>query len=153
MVYNLGILTGGFHFAILVVKRIKKFVMKGFPKQVVSFLGFYFFVLLIQLLVANGLQEHLLTNRFFWVGQLLLFVLTFGLLGLVQFALSWDRDKLGFAFLVGSTVKMIVSLFYLVMLIYGASEGFRAVVFYFMATYFVLLVFEVVLVLRQLKNV
>jgi hypothetical protein len=127
--------------------------MKGFPKQIASFFGFYFFVLLIQLLVANWLQEHLLTNRFFWVGQLLLFVLTIGLLGLVQFALSWDRDKLGFAFLVGSTVKMIVSLFFLVMLIYGASEGFRAVVFHFMATYFVLLVFEVVLVLRQLKKV
>jgi hypothetical protein len=117
------------------------------------FIAFFAILLGVQLGISSLLTEVVIgANRYFQIGQGMLFVLTIGLFALIHFAASWDPSKMGFAFLVGSTVKMLVSLFFLFMVINGQVQDYLVVVYNFMMTYFAVLVFEVVLALRALKK-
>lgn len=105
---------------------------------------------------------HILVIQFFfnwdpipsplYFGYALLYVLTLGLFGLVRLAQGWDTDKAGFAFLLGSGIKMFVSLTYVFLLITNQVDQYYYLIMHFMVPYFLVLIFEVGYMMRMLKS-
>jgi len=61
-------------------------------------------------------------------------------------------DKVGFAFLAMILVKMAASVAFLMPLIKSADEPVTTMVFHFFALYFLYLIYDVLQVVRLLKN-
>lgn len=81
-----------------------------------------------------------------------LYFLGAGLLALTIFIFKNDAAKGGMAYLVGSTIKMLLALVFLLPLIFQEHPNARAIAFNFIAAYFIFLIAEVVFALKVLRK-
>lgn len=101
-------------------------------------------------LIYSGKGTEAPHYEYLW-GYLLLFILTAGLILLVDYVKRVDDKKAGLAFLVASTVKMFIALGYLVPNIMGGGEQAYPFVINFIFPYFLFLIFELYWVFRILR--
>lgn len=127
--------------------------MKSFLKDFVWLTVFMVGFFLAHLLVIQIFFDWSPIPSPLYFGYALLYLLTLGLFGLVRLAQGWDADKAGFAFLIGSGVKMFVSLMYVFLLINNQIDQYYYLIMHFMVPYFLVLIFEVIYMLRLLKSI
>ncbi|MCH8555081.1 MAG: hypothetical protein LAT76_07980 [Schleiferiaceae bacterium] len=88
----------------------------------------------------------------FVAGYVFLYILTVGLFGMVTWMRTYDEKKMGMAFLVGSGLKMLLSLLFILILVYNQVPNYYGLAMQFMIPYMLFLVFEVVFVLKLLNK-
>lgn len=87
-----------------------------------------------------------------WSIHLFLFITTLLIVGFVIYVKNSFADKAGFAFLGGSFMKMILSLFFLIPLIKNKEEFNIINVLVFFVPYFIYLAFETFMVLKLINK-
>lgn len=87
-----------------------------------------------------------------WSIHLFLFITTLLIVGFVVYVKNSFADKAGFAFLGGSFMKMILSLFFLIPLIKNKEEFNIINVLVFFAPYFIYLAFETFIILKLINK-
>ncbi len=96
-------------------------------------------------------SESLMGFSFLWM-YLLLTVLTLGLYILVSNIHKKSPNKAGLSFLVGSTIKMLVALSFIIPFVLGGGPESKLFVVHFIIPYFVFLIVELFWVFRILRS-
>jgi hypothetical protein len=126
--------------------------MNNFLKDFVWLTVFMVVFFALHILVINVFFNWNPIPSPLYFGYGLLYLLTLGLFGLVRLAQGWDVNKAGFAFLLGSGIKMLVSLMYVFLLITNQVDQYYYLILHFMVPYFLVLIFEVFYMMRMLKS-
>ncbi len=96
-------------------------------------------------------SENDMTYTFLWT-YLLLSLLTTGLYLLIDNIKRKSPNKAGLAFLVGSTIKMLVALSFIIPFVLGGGPEGRLFVVHFIIPYFVFLIVELYWVFKLLRS-